>query len=56
MIEWLRRDFERVPRTVVDIERDLAAIATAGGAELPGPVRALMRQTARIMTGTAYWV
>ena len=28
----------------------------AGGAELPGPVRALMRQTARIMTGTAYWV
>ena len=28
----------------------------AGGAELPGPVRALMRHTARIMTGTAYWV
>jgi len=28
----------------------------AGGAELPGPVRALMRRTARIMTGTAYWV
>jgi len=28
----------------------------AGGVELPGPVRALMRRTARIMTGTAYWV
>jgi ubiquinone biosynthesis monooxygenase Coq7 len=28
----------------------------AGGAELPTPVRALMRHTARIMTGTAYWV
>lgn len=28
----------------------------AGGAELPAAVRALMRQTARIMTGTAYWV
>ncbi len=28
----------------------------AGASELPGPVRALMRQTARIMTGTAYWV
>ena len=28
----------------------------AGGADLPGPVRALMRHTARIMTGTAYWV
>ncbi|MGH8169850.1 MAG: 2-polyprenyl-3-methyl-6-methoxy-1,4-benzoquinone monooxygenase [Steroidobacteraceae bacterium] len=28
----------------------------AGGMELPGPLRALMRHTARIMTGTAYWV
>lgn len=28
----------------------------AGGTELPAPVRALMRHTARIMTGTAYWV
>ena len=28
----------------------------AGGMDLPGPVRALMRRTARIMTGTAYWV
>jgi 3-demethoxyubiquinol 3-hydroxylase len=28
----------------------------AGGVELPGPVRALMRHTARVMTGTAYWV
>jgi ubiquinone biosynthesis monooxygenase Coq7 len=28
----------------------------AGGMDLPGPVRALMRRTARVMTGTAYWV
>jgi 3-demethoxyubiquinol 3-hydroxylase len=28
----------------------------AGAMELPGPIRALMRQTARIMTSTAYWV
>jgi ubiquinone biosynthesis monooxygenase Coq7 len=28
----------------------------AGGMDLPGPIRALMRRTARIMTGTAYWV
>jgi 3-demethoxyubiquinol 3-hydroxylase len=28
----------------------------AGGMELPGPFRALMRHTARVMTGTAYWV
>jgi hypothetical protein len=26
-VEWLRRDFERVPRTVADAERDLAALA-----------------------------
>jgi ubiquinone biosynthesis monooxygenase Coq7 len=28
----------------------------AGGMDLPGPIRALMRRTARIMTATAYWV
>jgi ubiquinone biosynthesis monooxygenase Coq7 len=28
----------------------------AGAAELPVPIRALMRYTARIMTGTAYWM
>lgn len=28
----------------------------AGAMELPGPARAFMRHTARIMTGTAYWV
>jgi ubiquinone biosynthesis monooxygenase Coq7 len=29
---------------------------TAGGAELPSPVRSLMRSTARLMTSTAYWI
>lgn len=33
-----------------------ATAAAAGGAPLPAPVRALMRQTARVMTRTAYWV
>jgi 3-demethoxyubiquinol 3-hydroxylase len=28
----------------------------AGGAELPSPVRSIMRSTARIMTSTAYWI
>ncbi|MDH4108228.1 MAG: 2-polyprenyl-3-methyl-6-methoxy-1,4-benzoquinone monooxygenase [Gammaproteobacteria bacterium] len=28
----------------------------AGAADLPRPVRALMRVTARLMTGTAYWL
>jgi 3-demethoxyubiquinol 3-hydroxylase len=28
----------------------------AGAAELPAPVRVLMRYTARVMTGTAYWM
>jgi hypothetical protein len=27
VVEWLRRDFERVPRSVSDFERDLAALA-----------------------------
>ncbi|NIQ26346.1 MAG: demethoxyubiquinone hydroxylase family protein, partial [Gammaproteobacteria bacterium] len=29
---------------------------TAGAAELPGPIKQLMRATAKIMTRTAYWV
>ncbi len=33
-----------------------ATAAAAGGEPLPAPLRALMRQTARVMTGTAYWV
>lgn len=28
----------------------------AGGAELPSPIRSLMRSTARVMTSTAYWI
>ncbi len=28
----------------------------AGGIDLPPPIRALMRATARVMTGTAYWL
>ena len=32
------------------------AARTAGGMELPGPVRGLMRATAKVMTGTAYWI
>jgi 3-demethoxyubiquinol 3-hydroxylase len=33
-----------------------AKARAAGGAELPPPVRALMRGTASVMTGTAYWL
>jgi 3-demethoxyubiquinol 3-hydroxylase len=33
-----------------------ASAAAAGGTPLPTPVRALMRHTARIMTGTACWI
>jgi ubiquinone biosynthesis monooxygenase Coq7 len=33
-----------------------AAARAAGGVELPGPVRALMRATARVMTFTSYWI
>lgn len=33
-----------------------ATAAAAGGTQLPAPVSALMRHTARVMTGTAYWI
>jgi 3-demethoxyubiquinol 3-hydroxylase len=33
-----------------------ATAAAAGGMRLPAPVRVLMRHTARVMTGAAYWV
>ena len=33
-----------------------ATAAAAGGTALPAAVRTLMRHTARLMTGTAYWV
>jgi ubiquinone biosynthesis monooxygenase Coq7 len=33
-----------------------AVAQAAGAAELPGPMRALMRATAGIMTSTAYWI
>jgi ubiquinone biosynthesis monooxygenase Coq7 len=58
---------ERLPaddarsRTIVqqmqadEIEHGRAA-AAAGASELPEPVPRLMRMTARIMTGTAYWI
>jgi ubiquinone biosynthesis monooxygenase Coq7 len=38
-----------------EIEHGEAAMS-AGGAELPGPARGLMRGTARVMTFTSYWV
>lgn len=33
-----------------------ATATSAGGVPLPGPVRELMRRTAAVMTGTAYWI
>ena len=39
-----------------DEMRHGASARDAGATELPAPVRALMRHTARIMTGAAYWM
>jgi ubiquinone biosynthesis monooxygenase Coq7 len=33
-----------------------ASAKAAGGTDLPAPARALMKHTARVMTGTAYWI
>jgi 3-demethoxyubiquinol 3-hydroxylase len=58
---------ERLPpadvrsRAILEVMRaeEIAHGATAraaGGVSLPQPVRTLMRHSARVMTGTAYWV
>jgi len=39
-----------------DEARHGAAAKKAGGAELPPPVRQLMKLTSKVMTATAYWV
>lgn len=39
-----------------DEARHASSAHAAGAPRLPGPVQALMRQTARVMTHTAYWV
>jgi 3-demethoxyubiquinol 3-hydroxylase len=39
-----------------DEARHGASARGAGASRLPGPVRALMRRSARVMTRTAYWV
>jgi ubiquinone biosynthesis monooxygenase Coq7 len=46
ILEAMRKD---------EISHGTAAKA-AGGADLPAPARALMKQTARVMTQTAYWI
>jgi 3-demethoxyubiquinol 3-hydroxylase len=67
VVEHLNSHLQRLPstdarsRTIVEQMRlDEArhghqAIA-AGGSELPNTIRACMRLTARVMTGTAYWI
>jgi 3-demethoxyubiquinol 3-hydroxylase len=61
--EHLRRlpTADATSRAVVDAMRDdeiahARAARAAGGVELPGPVRALMRGTAKVMTASAYWI
>lgn len=39
-----------------DEERHGAAALDAGGRRLPGPIRAIMRASAKVMTKTAYWL
>jgi ubiquinone biosynthesis monooxygenase Coq7 len=65
--EHLTGHLERLPegdaksRAIVEQMRDEeelhgASARDAGAAELPRPVRRLMRLTAKVMTGTAYWI
>jgi len=45
-----------VERMRVEEEQHGANAQAAGAAPLPGPVRELMRLTAKVMTRTAYWI
>ena len=51
-----RRSREIVAAMRADETRHGATARSAGAEELPSFARALMRQTARIMTHTAYWI
>jgi ubiquinone biosynthesis monooxygenase Coq7 len=57
-LDKLPSDDERSRRIVEQMQRDEARhgheARRGGGIGLPGPIRALMRRTARIMTSTAY--
>jgi len=59
-LEHLPREDLRSRAVVAQMREDELRHATAavesGGAELPGPVRRLMRLCSRVMTGTAYWI
>ena len=67
VVEHLDRHLERLPekdrrsRAILarmrrDEMRHGSVARDAGGAELPPPLRALMRCCAKVMTGAAYWV
>ncbi len=59
-LQILPPDDARSRSVVEQMQRDEARHGLdaegAGGAPLPAPIRSLMRLTARIMTGTAYWI
>ena len=67
VVEHLESHLHRLPaedsrtRAIIqqmsaDEERHGQNATVAGGAELPRPVRALMKLTAKVMTRTAYWI
>ncbi|HFD81150.1 MAG TPA: 2-polyprenyl-3-methyl-6-methoxy-1,4-benzoquinone monooxygenase [Gammaproteobacteria bacterium] len=51
-----RRSRAILEQMKVDEAHHGAVARQAGAAELPGPVRRLMKLTSKIMTGTAYWI
>lgn len=67
VVEHLEEHLQRLPaedvrtRAIIqqmsaDEERHGRNAELAGGAPLPGPIRALMKLTSKVMTRTAYWV
>lgn len=67
VVQHLSRHLQRLPsqdqpsRAIVEQMRleeggHASAATAAGAARIPGPVRQLMRLSARAMTGTTYWI
>lgn len=51
-----RRSRAIIEQMKIDEAHHGATATAAGGVDLPGPVKRLMKLTAKVMTGTAYWV
>jgi ubiquinone biosynthesis monooxygenase Coq7 len=53
---WDERTQAILDRMKADEVRHAQLAKAAGGAELPAPIKLAMRLTAKVMTGSVYWM